>query len=343
VSYADPVLPSSMTVIEIRHPGGPEVLEASTRPVPQPAADEVLIRVLAAGVNGPDVLQRKGGYAPPPGASDIPGLEVAGEVAAVGRAVTRFRVGDRVCALITGGGYAEFAVANEKATLSIPKGLSVIEAAAMPETFMTVWLNLFRRGGLQKGETVLIHGGASGIGTTATMLAKAFGAARIITTASSDAHRQASLRLGADLSINYREADFVAEVARFTNGDGADVILDIVAGDYVGRNYQAAAMHGRIVQVSALAGQVKDLDVWPLMKKQLTHIGSTLRPRSYEDKASIIRDLEAHVWPLFAAGIAKPQIYRTFSLDDARGAHTLIDSSVHVGKIVLTTRAYQGD
>ncbi|QCP54988.1 zinc-binding dehydrogenase [Trinickia violacea] len=330
-----------MTAIEIARPGGPEVLAPVTRDVPQPAADEVLIRIHAAGVNGPDVLQRKGLYAPPPGASDIPGLEVAGEVVAAGSGVTRFQAGDRVAALITGGGYAEYTVANANATLAIPKGLSVVEAAAMPETFLTVWLNLFQRGRLQKGETVLIHGGASGIGTTATMLAKAFGASKIITTVGSEAHRQASLRLGADLSINYREADFVEEVKRFTDGKGVDVILDIIAGDYVARNYQAAAMHGRIVQVSALGGPAKDLNIWPLMQKQLTHIGSTLRSRGYADKASLIRDLEQNVWPFVEAGTVKPQIYKTFPLEDARGAHELIDSSQHIGKIVLTTGAYR--
>ncbi|MGV2292549.1 NAD(P)H-quinone oxidoreductase [Trinickia sp. YCB016] len=334
-------LPSSMTAIEISQPGGPEVLTAVTRNVPQPGADEVLIRIHAAGVNGPDVLQRKGLYAPPPGASDIPGLEVAGEVVAVGSGVTRFQPGEIVSALITGGGYAEYTVANENATLHIPKGLSVVEAAAMPETFLTVWLNLFERGRLQKGETVLIHGGASGIGTTATMLAKAFGASKIITTVGSEAHLQASLRLGADLAINYHEADFVEEVKRFTDGKGVDVILDIIAGDYVARNYQAAAMHGRIVQVSALAGPAKDLNIWPLMQKQLTHIGSTLRARSYAEKARIIRDLEQNVWPFIEAGTVKPQVFKAFSLEDARSAHELIDSSQHIGKIVLTTSAYR--
>ncbi len=343
MSNDDSILPPSMTAIEIRQPGGPEVLEPVIRPVPRPAAGELLIRVHAAGVNGPDVLQRKGNYAPPPGASDIPGLEVAGEVVALGAGVTRFRLGERVSALITGGGYAEYALANEKATLRIPNGLTLIEAAALPETFMTVWLNLFRRGGLKQGETVLIHGGASGIGTTATMLAKAFGAGRIITTVGSDAHRDASLRLGADLAIHYREADFVEEVLRFTDGNGADVILDIIGGDYIARNYRAAAMNGRIVQVSALGGPAKDLDVWPLIKKQLTHIGSTLRPRSYDDKAGIIRDLEAHVWPFIEAGKVKPQIYETFALRDASGAHRLIDSSAHIGKIVLTTDAWRED
>ncbi|WP_245982881.1 NAD(P)H-quinone oxidoreductase [Trinickia fusca] len=328
-------LPSTMMAIEIREPGGPEVLAPVTRAVPRPEAGEILIRMLAAGVNGPDVLQRKGFYAPPPGASDIPGLEVAGEVVAVGSGVTRFQVGDLVCALVTGGGYAEFAVAHENATMPIPKGLSVVEAAAMPETFMTVWLNLFRRGGFKAGESVLIHGGASGIGTTATMLAKAFGASKIITTAGSEAHREASLRLGADLSINHREADFVEEVKRFTDGQGIDVILDIIAGDYLARNFEAAAMNGRIVQVSALKGAAKDFNIWPLMHKQLTHIGSTLRPRSYEDKASIIRDLQQHVWPLFEAGAVKPLICRTFPLGEARLAHELIDSSRHIGKIVL--------
>jgi NADPH:quinone reductase len=329
----------SMMAIEITEPGGPHVLVPTMRSVPLPATHEVLIRIHASGVNGPDVLQRKGLYDPPAGASDIPGLEIAGEVVAVGSGVTRFSAGDLVCALISGGGYAEYAVANESVTLKIPNGLSVVEAAAMPETFMTVWLNLFQRGKLKKGETVLIHGGASGIGTTATMLAKAFGAAKIITTVASEAHRDASLGLGADLAINYLEEDFVEETKRFTDGNGVDVILDIIGGDYVARNYQAAAMNGRIVQVSVINGPSKELDLWPMLTKRLTHIGSTLRSRTYEDKASIIRELERNVWPFIEAGTVKPVIYKEFPLEDARGAHELMDAATHIGKIALTTGA----
>lgn len=335
-------LPSTMTAIEIARPGGPEVLVPTTRPVPRPKPEEVLIRVHAAGVNGPDVFQRKGQYSPPPGASDIPGLEIAGEVVDTGSAVTRFRRGDLVCALVTGGGYAEYAVADHRVTLAIPAGLDVAQAAAMPETFMTVWLNLFQRGKFQAGESVLIHGGASGIGTTATMLAKAFGASKIMTTVGSRAHRDASLRLGADHAIEYLEEDFVERVDTFTGGKGVDVILDIVAGDYVARNYTAAAMNGRILQVSVLKGPARELDLWPMMTKRLTHVGSTLRSRTYEEKADIIRELEQHVWPLIEAGQVSPQVFETFPLEDARGAHALIDSAVHVGKIVLVTRAHRG-
>lgn len=332
---------SEMIAIEITRPGGPEVLAPTKRPVPRPNAEEVLIRIHAAGVNGPDVLQRKGLYNPPPGASDIPGLEIAGEVVEVGSAVSRFTRGDLVCALVTGGGYAEYAVANQHVTMMLPKGLSIIEAAAMPETFMTVWLNLFQRGKLQAGETVLIHGGASGIGTTATMLAKAFDASNIMTTVSSQAHREASLRLGADHAINYLEEDFLAKVDEFTDGKGVDVILDIIAGDYVARNYKAAAMNGRILQVSVLKGPAKELDLWPMMTKRLTHLGSTLRSRTYEEKAAIINELEKHVWPFIEAGRIKPHVFKSFPLEDARNAHELIDSGVHIGKIVLTTSAFR--
>ncbi|MGU7783159.1 NAD(P)H-quinone oxidoreductase [Burkholderia sp. PU8-34] len=328
-----------MAAIEIARPGGPDVLVPATRPVPVPAADEVLIRVHAAGVNGPDVLQRKGVYDPPPGASDIPGLEVAGEVVALGRDVTRFAIGDRVCALIPGGGYAEYAAAHESNTLAIPEGLSMIEAAAMPETFLTVWLNLFQRGRFAAGDSVLIHGGASGIGTTATMLAKAFGAAKIITTISSDAQRDASIALGADVAVNYRGEDFVDAVTRATDGRGVDVIVDIVAGDYVARNYAAAAMNGRIVQIGVINGPAKDLDLFPMLAKRLMHIGSTLRSRTHEEKAQLIEDLERSVWPHIRSGAVKPLIFRTFALDDAREAHALMDSGAHIGKIVLTTDA----
>lgn len=332
-------VPSSMTAIEIKQYGGPEVLVPTTRPVPVPAGDEVLIRIHAAAVNGPDVFQRKGLYDPPPGASDIPGLEVAGQVVAVGADVTQFSIGDLACALIPGGGYAEYAVAHACNTMRIPKGLTLVEAGAMAEAFMTVWLNLFQRGKLAAGESVLIHGGASGIGTTATMLAKAFGAAKIITTVGSEKHREASLALGADVAINYREHDFVVETKRATDERGVDVILDIIAGDYVGRNYQAAAMDGRIVQVGVIKGPAKDLDLFPMLTKRLTHIGSTLRSRTSADKASIISELEQHVWPLIESGKIKPIVYKTFALADARGAHELIDSGVHFGKIVLTTGA----
>jgi len=335
-----PSLPTTMTAIEITRPGGPEVLVPTQRPVPQPKADEVLIRIHAAGVNGPDVFQRKGQYAPPPGASDIPGLEIAGEVVAVGSAVHRFKQGDLVCALVTGGGYAEYAVANHNVTMKLPAGLGMMEAAAMPETLMTVWLNLIQRGELRTGESVLIHGGASGIGTTATMIAKAMGASKIITTVGSEAHREASLLLGADHAIHYLEEDFVTKVDEFTSSKGVDVILDIIAGDYVAKNFQAAAMNGRIVQVSVLKGPAKELDLFPLMAKRLTLVGSTLRSRSYEEKAAIIAELEAHVWPLIEAGQFKPQVYRAFTLENARGAHELIDSGVHFGKIVLTTAAH---
>ncbi|MHA6203561.1 NAD(P)H-quinone oxidoreductase [Dyella soli] len=335
-------VPATMTAIEISRPGGPEVLVPAQRQVPQPGADEVLIRVHAAGVNGPDVFQRKGLYAPPPGASDIPGLEIAGEVVAAGSAVQRFKRGDLVCALVTGGGYAEYAVANQNVTMKLPAGLGMTEAAAMLETLMTVWMNLIQRGKLQAGESVLIHGGASGIGTTATMIAKAMGASKIITTVGSEAHREASLLLGADHAIHFLEEDFVTKVEEFTHGKGVDVILDIIAGDYVARNFQAAALNGRIVQVSVLKGPAKELDLFPLMSKRLTLVGSTLRSRTYQEKAAIIAELEAQVWPLIDAGQFKPQVYRSFALEHASGAHELIDSGVHFGKIVLTTSAHLG-
>lgn len=329
-------IPAAMTAIEITKPGAPEVLVPVQRPVPAPAGDEVLIRVHAAGVNGPDALQRKGLYDPPPGASATPGLEVAGEVVAVGCDVTRFAAGDLVCALVPGGGYAEYAVAHESNTLLVPDGLSMIEAAAIPETFLTVWLNLFQRGGFKEGESVLIHGGASGIGTTATMLAKAFGASTIITTVGSDAQRVASIALGADVAVDYRTEDFVKAVMDATDGRGVDVIVDIIAGDYVARNYAAAAMNGRIVQIGVIKGPAQALDLFPMLAKRLMHIGSTLRSRTHEEKAVLIEDLKQSVWPHIRRGAVKPVIHSTFDLDDARGAHALLDSGTHIGKIVLT-------
>ncbi|WP_338526998.1 NAD(P)H-quinone oxidoreductase [Pseudomonas batumici] len=326
-----------MTAIEITRPGGPDVLVPVQRPTPQPGPGEVLVRVLAAGVNGPDVLQRQGLYNPPAGASDIPGLEISGEIVALGSASSRFAIGDKVSALVPGGGYAEYAVADERTTLQLPKGLSLIEAAALPETFMTVWVNLFQRGQFKQGETLLIHGGASGIGTTATLLGKAFGAAKIITTVGNEEQRQASLALGADLAINYQQEDFAEAVMKATDGRGVDVIVDIIAGDYVARNFQAAALNGRIVQIGVIKGAAKELDLVPLLTKRLTLIGSTLRSRSPDEKAQIIAELEAQVWPLIQAGKIKPVIFQTFRLKQARQAHELIDSGRHIGKIVLTS------
>lgn len=332
-------IPHTMMAVEISRPGGPEVLRVTTRGVPKPAADEVLIHVRAAGINGPDVLQRKGLYDPPPGASDIPGLEIAGQVVAIGASVSRFAVGDMVGALVTGGGYAEYAVANESVTFAVPEGLSLTETAALPETFMTVWLNLFERGQFRRGDSVLIHGGASGIGTTATILARQLGASKIITTVNSTAQQEASLRLGADIAVNYLEDDFVAATKEATGGVGVGLILDIIAGDYVARNYEAAAMNGRIMQVSVLKGPAKELNLWPMLAKRLTHAGSTLRSQSYEAKKGILDELETHVWPLIAKGLVKPEIYRTFPLTDAVNAHALIDSGTHIGKIVLVNEA----
>ncbi|WP_280349439.1 NAD(P)H-quinone oxidoreductase [Pseudomonas sp. BN414] len=325
-----------MTAIEISQPGGPEVLLPTLRPTPAPRGREVLIRVRAAGVNGPDVLQRKGLYDPPPGASDIPGLEVAGEVVALGEGVTRLRIGEQVMALIPGGGYADYAVADERNALPLPKGLELTEAAALLETFMTVWTNLFQRGQFKAGDSVLIHGGASGIGTTATMLARAFGASTVITTIRNEEQRQASLALGADVAINYQTEDFVEAALAATAGKGVDVVVDIIGGDYVSRNYQVAAMNGRIVQIGLLKGPAQNVDLFPMLTKRLTHLGSTLRSRSHEEKAAIMAELQAHVWPLIESGRVKPRVSATFSLRQASDAHRLLDTGGHIGKVVLT-------
>lgn len=327
-------LPDSMKVIEISQPGEPEVLLSAQRPLPVLAQGEILVKVAAAGVNRPDVMQRRGQYAPPPGASDIPGLEIAGTVVAVGVGVQRYAPGDAVCALIAGGGYAEYCKVHESNALPVPKDFSLIEAAAMPETFFTVWVNVFQRGHLKAGETVLIHGGTSGIGTVATLLAKAF-CARVITTVGSEEKRQASLALGADVAINYRTEDFVELTKNATNGKGADVIVDLIAGEYVEKNYQAAAMDGRIVQIGTQNGVVKELNLMPMLLKRLTHTGSTLRQRSVEDKAQIAAELEQKVWPLLERGTLKPQIFQTFPLEQAAQAHALMESSAHIGKIML--------
>ncbi|MGO4573601.1 NAD(P)H-quinone oxidoreductase [Microvirga sp. 2TAF3] len=314
--------------------GGPDVLKVVRRPVPQPGEGEILVRVKAAGVNRPDVLQRQGGYPPPPGAPDTLGLEIAGEVAATGPDATRFPVGTPVMALVPGGGYADYAVVHESNALPVPAGLSLEEAGAVPETYFTVWTNVFERGRLQPGETLLVHGGTSGIGTTAIQLAKAFGA-RVIATAGSREKCEACLALGADLAFNYRETDFVAAVKEATNGKGADVILDMVGGDYIPRNYEAAARDGRIVQIAFLKGSRVEVDFRLLMLKRLTHTGSTLRARSVAEKALIARALEEKVLPLLEKGRAKPQIDSTFALEDVAKAHARMDGGEHIGKIVL--------
>ncbi|AKP32272.1 NAD(P)H-quinone oxidoreductase [Yersinia aleksiciae] len=329
-------LPTNMVAIEITQSGGPEVLVPVTRPIPMPASGEVLIKVSAAGVNRPDVMQRRGQYAPPPGASDIPGLEVAGEVVAIAADVSRFKIGDRVCGLIAGGGYAQYCVIHETNALPIPDSLTDIEAAALPETFFTVWTNLFQRGHFTAGETLLIHGGSSGIGTTAILLGKAFGAKTLIVTVGSEEKRQACLALGADVAINYHSQDFVAETKRVTSGKGVDVIVDLIAGDYVARNYEAAAMNGRIVQIGTQNAHAKDLNLMLMLLKRLTHTGSTLRSRSVAEKALIAKELEQQVWPLLSENKIKPQIFRTFPLEEASKAHALMEGSTHIGKIVLT-------
>ena len=322
-----------MTAIAITQAGGSEVLAPVRLPVPVPKRGEILVQVKAAGVNRPDVLQRKGAYPPPPGAPATPGLEIAGEVVGGGEGVARYEAGDRVCALVPGGGYAEYAVVHEDNALPVPPGFSFIEAAAIPETFFTVWTNVFERGGLKEGETLLVHGGSSGIGTTATMLAKTFGAT-VVVTAGSDEKCEACLKLGADVAINYRTADF-AEVCT-EKGLKPDVILDMVGGDYVQKNLKIANMHGRIVMIAFQKGSRFEADWMPIMLKRLTFTGSTLRPRSVAEKAVIARALEEKVWPLFAAGQMTPVIFRTFPLAEAAAAHALMESSEHTGKIVLT-------
>jgi NADPH2:quinone reductase len=327
-------LPSRMTAIAIRAPGSPEVLVPEERPVPQPGAGEVLVQVTAAGVNRPDVMQRQGLYPPPPGASEIPGLEIAGEVVALGSGATRYKIGDKVAALVAGGGYAEYCPVHETNALPSPPTLSLIEAAAIPETFFTVWHNAFERGRLKSGETLLVHGGTSGIGTTAIQLAKAFGA-RVITTAGSAEKCEACRKLGADVAVNYRTEDFVAATKAATGGKGAELILDMVGGDYIERNYEAAGVEGRIVQIAFQGSPKANVNFLRVMLKRLTHTGSTLRARSVADKAAIAREIEANVWPLIAAGKVKPVIYRTFPLREASAAHALMETSTHIGKIVL--------
>jgi NADPH2:quinone reductase len=328
-------LPERMTVIAIRSPGGPDVLVPEQRPTPTPGAGEILVKVAAAGVNRPDVMQRMGLYPPPPGATDIPGLEIAGEVVARGAGATRWKDGDKVMALVVGGGYAEYCLAHESHALPIPAGLSLIAAAAIPETFFTVWHNAFERGRLAAGETLLVHGGSSGIGTTAIQLAKAFGA-RVVSTAGTAEKCAACRELGADAAVNYRTEDFVAATKKATDGRGADVILDMVGGSYIERNYEAAAVEGRIVQIAFQSASHADVDFRRLMFKRLTHTGSTLRARAIADKAAIARAVEDRVLPLIAGGRVKPLIDSIFPLREAAKAHARMETSQHIGKIVLT-------
>jgi len=328
-------LPATMTAIEIAESGGPEVLQPVERPVPVPEAGEILIAVAAAGVNRPDVVQRLGLYPPPPGSSDLPGLEVAGTVAAIGDGVTQWKEGDAVCALIAGGGYAEYASAPAPQVLPVPDGLDMIQAAGIPETFFTVWANVFDRGHLAVGESILIHGGSSGIGTTAIQLACEFGATAYVTVGSAEKAAFCE-ELGAAKAINYREQDFVEETKAITDGAGVDVILDMVGGDYLPRNIRALRPDGRILQIALMGGAKGELDLGRVMTRRLTVTGSTLRPRSVEIKGVIASSLREHVWPLFEAGKIGPVIHQTFPLAEASKAHVLMETSAHIGKIILT-------
>jgi NADPH:quinone reductase len=327
-------LPAQMTVIGISKPGGPEVLVPETRNVPAPGPDEILVKVAAAGVNRPDVAQRSGSYPPPPGASDLPGLEIAGEVVAVGSNAKKHKIGDKVMSLVAGGGYAQYCIAQDAQAITVPSTLSMTDAGAVAETLMTVWHNVFERGGLKAGETLLIHGGSSGIGTMAIQLAKAFGA-KVIVTVGSKEKADACVKLGADHAINYKTQDFVAEVKAATGGKGVEVILDMVGGDYVDRNYDAAAVDGRIVQIALLGGGKATINVGKLMVKRLNHTGSTLRPRSNADKAAMVAAIEAKVMPLFREGRIKPLMDSSFPLEKAADAHRRMETSEHIGKIVL--------
>lgn len=328
-------LPSQMTVIEISTPGGPEVLKPATRPLPQLKPGEVLIKVAAAGVNRPDVLQRMGNYAPPPGASDLPGLEVAGTIVATANDSSPWQIGDQVMALTPGGGYAEYCATQASHCLRLPKGYDTTLAAAVPETFFTVWTNVFERAKLKAGESFLVHGGSSGIGTTAIQLAHQFGA-RVYTTAGSDEKCRSCRDLGADVALNYRQQDFVDEIKRLTDGAGIDVILDMVGGDYIPRNLKILAMDGRLVQIAFLQGSTAEINLAPVMMKRQTITGSTLRPRSNADKAAIAKALNDNVLPLLDAGKVKPVLFKTFSMAGVVDAHRLMESSAHTGKIVLT-------
>jgi NADPH2:quinone reductase len=323
-----------MIAIEIREPGGPDVLQAVERPMPECGAGDLLIKVAAAGVNRPDVMQRQGRYPVPPGVTDIPGLEIAGTVEQVGGDVTDWKVGDQVCALVAGGGYAEYCAAPAPQCLPVPAGMDLAHAAAIPETFFTVWTNLFERGRLIAGESVLIQGGTSGIGTTAIQLASAFGA-RVFATAGSAEKCAACEALGAERAVNYRESDFVAAIRDATGGRGVDVVLDIVGGDYLQRNIDVLAMEGRLVQIAHLGGPKSQVNMIPVLQRRLTITGSTLRPRSVAQKGAIARALHAQVWPLLESGRVRVVLHATFPLHDAAEAHRVMESSAHIGKLVL--------
>jgi NADPH2:quinone reductase len=328
-------LPDSMTAIEITTPGGPEALTAVSRPIPQPGMGELLIQVAAAGVNRPDLLQRQGFYPPPAGASDIPGLEVAGKVVALGFGAHGFKVGDEVCALLAGGGYAQYVAVPAVQCLPVPKGLSLVEAASLPETFFTVYTNLIDRARFKFGDVVLVHGGTSGIGVCAIQMAHALGG-KVIATAGSFDKAHACERLGALRGINYKLEDFVEQVKTLTHGHGADIILDMVGGDYVQRNINCAAIEGRIVSIAFLHGARVEVDLNLVMRKRLMLTGSTLRPRSVEEKGAIARELRQRIWPLVESGAIKPVVHATFPLAQASEAHRLMETSAHIGKIVLT-------
>jgi NADPH:quinone reductase len=335
IIMAQMTLPKAMRAVEIARPGGPEVLQPAERPVPVPKANEILIKVAAAGVNRPDVLQRSGNYPVPPDASDLPGLEVAGEIVALGSSAKAFKVGDKVCALVHGGGYAEYCVAPEVQALPVPKGLSLAEAASLPETFFTVWSNVYDRGRLASGESLLVQGGSSGIGVTAIQMAAATGN-RVFATAGSDEKCAACLRLGAEKAINYRTQDFAAEIKAATGGKGVNVILDMVGGDYVPKELKCLADEGRLVFIAFLRGPKTELDINELMRRRLVITGSTLRPRPVEFKGTLAKSLREKIWPLIEAGKIKPEIYKMFPLEQAADAHRLMESSQHIGKIVLT-------
>ena len=324
-----------MRVVEISEFGPPDVLKIAERPDPVAAPGEVVIDVAAAGVNRPDVIQRYGKYPPPPGASDLPGLEVAGTISALGDGVTTWRVGDRVCALLAGGGYAEKVAAPQEQVLPVPRGLTMNQAAGLPETFFTVWTNVFQRGRLISGESILIHGGTSGIGTTAIQLARAFGAT-VMTTAGSDEKCAAAKTLGAAVAFNYRTTDWVAEARKATNGRGVDVILDIVGGEYIAKNLDLLAVEGRLLQIAFLKTAKAEIDFSIMMRKRATITGSTLRPRSPAEKGAIARELHQQVWPLLEQGVVAPVIHEVFPLERAADAHRLMESSTHVGKLILS-------
>jgi len=324
-----------MIAIEIRAPGGPDVLVPVERPRPSPSAGEVLIKVAAAGVNRPDVFQRRGRYPPPPGASDIPGLEVSGIVESPGAGVENFHAGDAVCALVAGGGYAEYCVAPAPQCLPAPRGLDLVTAAGIPETFFTVWTNVFERGRLSASESLLVHGGSSGIGTTAIQLARARGS-RVFATAGSPDKCAACERLGAERAIDYRREDFVAVIRELTGGRGVDVVLDMVGGDYFARNIEALAVEGRLVEIATLQGVTAELNIQTIMQRRLTITGSTLRARPVAEKGAIARAVHEHVWPLIESGAVRPIVHATFPLRDAAEAHRVMESSAHIGKLLLT-------